>query len=213
VRAPAQPRFGKVFFTENGIRYVCSGTVTTSANRDLVTTAGHCVNAGPGAYVTNFVFVPAYDSGSRPYGTWVARALLTTEAWRTTGDFEHDLGFAVLAEQNGHSIVDITGSYDIAFNLPYGQAFAAYGYPAAPPYDGTTLWRCYGTSGRDLLGGTSDRRLPCTMTGGSSGGGWITGGRLASVTSFGYPGERPPALYGPYLGAVEQATYAAASTS
>src|SRR5690349_4417181 len=41
---------GKVFFTEKGLNYVCSGSSTTSANHDVVTTAGHCVNEGPGAF-------------------------------------------------------------------------------------------------------------------------------------------------------------------
>ena len=47
VSEPAQPKFGKVFFTEGNSNYVCSGTATTSTNVDLVTTAGHCVNEGP----------------------------------------------------------------------------------------------------------------------------------------------------------------------
>src|SRR5687767_6509906 len=34
---------GKVFFTLGGSNYVCSGSSTTSANHDLVSTAGHCV--------------------------------------------------------------------------------------------------------------------------------------------------------------------------
>lgn len=66
-------------------------------------------------------------------------------------------------------------------------------------------------AGRDTSG-TTDHRLPCSMTGGSSGGGWITGGRLNSVNSFGYRGERD-VMYGPYFGNVEQSVYSAASTS
>ena len=49
-----------------------------SANRDTVLTAGHCVNDGPGAFHTNWMFVPGYRDGARPYGTWTARDLLTT---------------------------------------------------------------------------------------------------------------------------------------
>ena len=63
---------GKVFFTLGGVNYVCSGAATSSTNRDVVTTAGHCVNEGPGAFATNWAFVPAYNNGSRPYGTWTA---------------------------------------------------------------------------------------------------------------------------------------------
>ena len=45
---------GKVFFTLGGTNYVCSGAATSSSNRDVVTTAGHCLNEGPGAFATNF---------------------------------------------------------------------------------------------------------------------------------------------------------------
>ncbi|WP_022923851.1 hypothetical protein [Serinicoccus marinus] len=50
------------------------------------------------------------------------------------------------------------------------------------------------------------------MTGGSSEGGWITGGVLNWVNSFGYQVERD-VMYGPYFGNVEQQVYTAGSTS
>ncbi|WP_237565524.1 trypsin-like serine peptidase [Ornithinimicrobium cavernae] len=211
VKVAETPEFGKVFFTLGGTNYVCSGTATQSSNADVVTTAGHCLNEGPGAYATNFIFVPAYANGSAPYGEWVAENLVTTTQWRTAGDFNHDVGFAVMAEQGGQSLTQVTGSYPIAFNLGYNLAFEAYGYPAARPYDGQGLWKCSGTAGVDTRG-TTDHRLPCSMTGGSSGGGWITGGALNSVNSFGYRGEKD-VMYGPYFGSVEQGVYGTAATS
>ncbi|GAA2157743.1 hypothetical protein FHX52_2551 [Humibacillus xanthopallidus] len=206
VQVPASPLFGKVFFTEKGLNYVCSGTVTASSSNSLVTTAGHCVNEGPGAYVSNFAFVPKYENGSRPYGTFTAATLVTTEQWRTSGDFDHDIGFATMNPLNGKTLVGAVGSaYPIAFNKGYNLTFDAYGYPAATPYDGQTLWRCSGPTTKDTRGST-DNRLPCSMTGGSSGGGWITGGYLNSLNSFGYRGEKN-VMYGPYFGTVEQALY------
>ena len=44
------------------------------------------------------------------------------------------------------------------------------------------------------------------MTGGSSGGGWITGGSLNSVTSFGYDNVKN-VLWGPYFGSTIQSVY------
>ncbi|WP_281964126.1 hypothetical protein [Serinicoccus marinus] len=90
----------------------------------------------------------------------------------------------------------------------YGLTFDAFGYPAASPDDGEELWRCSGVAGQDTRG-TTDHRLPCSMTGGSSGGGWITGGVLNSVNSFGYQGERD-VMYGPYFGSTAQQVYNAA---
>src|SRR5215212_31044 len=45
---------GKVFFTEAGVNYVCSGTALLSGNKSVVWTAGHCVNDGAGRFVTNW---------------------------------------------------------------------------------------------------------------------------------------------------------------
>ncbi len=208
-----QPRFGKVFFTLGGVNYVCSGTATNSSNGDVVTTAGHCVNEGPGAFATNFAFVPAYNNGSAPYGTWTAETLYTTSAWANSGDFNYDAAFAVMAENgSGQSLTQVVGSFPIAFNLARGLSYTAYGYPAASPFNGETLWSCSGTVVQDTFGGSQDQGLSCDMTGGSSGGGWITGGSLNSVTSFGYTGV-PNVLWGPYFGSVIQSVYNAAAVA
>jgi hypothetical protein len=208
-----QPRFGKVFFTMGGFNYVCSGTATNSSNGDVVTTAGHCVNEGPGAFATNFAFVPAYDNGAAPYGTWTAQTLLTTTQWRTEGDFDYDAGFAVMNENaSGQNLTLVVGGYPIAFDLDTGLTYKAYGYPAARPFDGQTLWSCSGTVVPDTYGGSTDQGLACNMTGGSSGGGWITGNTLNSVTSFGYRGVKD-ILWGPYFGNVIQGVYNSASST
>ena len=47
-------------------------------------------------------------------------------------------------------------------------------------------------------GDPAPMRIRCDMTGGSSGGGWVTSaGDVASVVSYGYSDE-PNNLYGPY---------------
>ncbi len=202
-----QPQFGKVFFTEGNSNYVCSGTATTSGNGDVVTTAGHCVNEGPGAYVTNFAFYPAYNNGaSATYGVWTARLLYTTSQWATSGDYDYDVGFAVMNEKSGTSLTTATGSYAPVWNPQRGQTMKAYGYPAARPFNGQQLYSCNGVVVQDTYGGSTDQGLACNMTGGSSGGGWIQNGQLASVTSFGYTGVKN-ILWGPYFGSVIQTLF------
>ena len=50
--------------------------------RRLIATAGHCVfDAEQGHFLTNFVFVPAYDNGAAPFGAWSARMVITTPSW------------------------------------------------------------------------------------------------------------------------------------
>ena len=203
---------GKVFFTLGGGNYVCSGSATSSSNRDVVTTAGHCVNEGPGAFATNWAFVPAYDNNSRPYGTWTARTLVTTSAWANQGDINYDGGFAVMNTLGGQHLTDVVGGQGITFNQARWLYYTAYGYPAAPPFNGETLKSCAGYAQDDIYGGTQSQRIPCDMTGGSSGGPWFTGGLLNSVNSFGYGGV-PNQMFGPYFGSAIQSAYNAAATA
>ena len=207
---------GKVFFTLGGSNYVCSGSAVTSTNESTVTTAGHCLNEGPGAYATRFTFVPGYDHGAAPYGEWVAGKLLTTTEWATTGDFNYDVGMAVLGKLGGATLTETVGSQGIGFNQPRGQFVHAFGYPAASPYNGQELDYCSGTTTNDTRG-TQDLRLACNMTGGSSGGPWFQkfaggAGTQISVNSFGYRGEKN-AMYGPYFGEVIRSLYTSAQAT
>ena len=204
---------GKVFFTLGGSNYVCSGTATNSSNGSVVTTAGHCVNDGPGAYATNFAFVPAYDNGTRPYGTWTARTLVTTSEWANNGDISYDGGFAVMNTLNGQTLTTAVGGQGIAFNQARGLTYNAYGYPAAGKFNGQTLQSCTGTATPDPYGQTQSQGIPCDMTGGSSGGPWLISNDtvLNSVNSFGYQGLRN-VMFGPYFGSQIQSAYTTAAT-
>ncbi|MFI6427401.1 trypsin-like serine peptidase [Promicromonospora sp. NPDC050880] len=211
---------GKVFFTLGGVNYVCSGSAVSSGNKDVVLTAGHCVNEGPGAFATNWAFVPAYDDGARPYGTFTARQLTTTTQWQNSGDFDYDVAFAVLNTLNGAHLTDVVGGQAIGFNQARGQYMYSFGYPAANPYDGSDIAWCHGTVVQDTFGGSSDQGLDCNLTGGSSGGPWFvnytesTGvGVLNSVNSFKYRGgSMRNYMFGPYLGDVAQTLYGTASS-
>jgi V8-like Glu-specific endopeptidase len=211
---------GKVFFTLGGTNYVCSGSAVSSGNEDVVLTAGHCVNEGPGAYATNFAFVPAYDDGARPYGTFTARQLITTTQWRNSGDFDYDVAFAVMNTLNGAHLTDVVGGQSIGFNQARGQYMYSFGYPAGSPYDGSDIAWCHGTVVQDTYGGSADQGLNCNMTGGSSGGPWFTNynestglGTLNSVNSFKYTGgSLRTYMFGPYLGSVAQSLYNSASS-
>jgi len=208
---------GKVFFTMGAFAYVCSGNVVVSDNDSTVATAGHCVNEGPGAFVQNFVFVPAYLNGNAPYGIWPAQALYTTPQWRTAGDIRYDTGFAVTATVKGKHLADVVGASGVEFNQDRGLSYQAFGYPAAPPFDGQSLKSCSGDATKDPINPQFKAQgIPCDMTGGSSGGPWmVDSGRDSyqnSITSYGYPGG-PAVIYGPYWGSVIRDAYDTASTS
>jgi len=208
---------GKVFFTLGGANYVCSGNAVTSANRSTVATAGHCVNEGPGAYATNFIFVPEYENGNAPYGKWAAKALYAPTQWVNNGDMTYDTGFAVVApDSNGDLLTDVVGGSGTAFNQARGLTYTSYGYPAAAPFNGETLWSCTGKATADPNNPQfATQGIPCDMTGGSSGGPWFIGvgsdGVQNSINSYGYNGS--PVMYGPYWGSVIQDTFKRAAKS
>ena len=204
---------GKVFFSDGGLNYVCSGTALLSNNRSTVWTAGHCVHDGGGGFHTNWAFVPAYADGSRPYGTWAARTLLTTSAWASGGDFSYDLGAAVVSTQGGSSLTDVVGGRGVGFDYNRNQTYAAHGYPAARPFDGQRLWECESPLRyNDTSADPPTMVIDCDMTGGSSGGGWIVGSSVYSVNSYGYRSLRD-VMFGPYQGSVAQSLYTQASGS
>ncbi|WP_188194587.1 trypsin-like serine peptidase [Nonomuraea sp. SYSU D8015] len=209
---------GRIFFTTaQGRNASCSGSAVTSENKSVVMTAGHCVKLN-GAFHTNWVFVPGYDKGSRPFGTWAATKLLTTQQWNAGEDIDFDVAAAVVAPLEGATLVDVVGGQGVAFNQRRRQQMYAFGYPAAAPYDGSKLVYCSGRAFDDYLL-SNDLGLTCNMTGGSSGGPWMlnfsesTGlGTVNSVNSFKY-NFAPNWMFGPYFGNEAQAVYQAAQTT
>jgi hypothetical protein len=180
--APTARTSGKVFFTMGGLNYQCSGTIVNSEGLDTVWTAGHCVNGGShGAWAYNWQFVPSYNTGvanSRPYGTWTATQLWTTGAWYGSSDFTADMGVAIMGPQFGYHIVNYLGGQGFRVNAGKNVVENAFGYPAEYPYSGGRLYRCAGVSSPEwtFLWITSDTiKIPCDMTRGSSGGGWLNG--------------------------------------
>jgi V8-like Glu-specific endopeptidase len=204
---------GRVFFTYQGRTASCSGTAVTSANESTVITAGHCVKLD-GAFHTNWVFVPAYNNGSTPYGTWTARKTYATPQWVASEDINYDVGAAVVNPLNGQNLTDVVGGQGIAFNQARGQNMYAFGYPAAAPYDGSKLIYCSGRTFNAFI--SNGIGMTCDMTGGSSGGGWFlqfsesTGaGIVNSVNSYKI-NFVPTWMFGPYFGTDAQNVYTTA---
>ncbi|MFE5894840.1 hypothetical protein ACFQ6E_38745 [Streptomyces sp. NPDC056462] len=202
---PAQPQaatyhdnaavMGKIFFDTPDGPSECSGTAVEDPARPgrwgLVWTTGHCVRGGAGGdWFRNIVFVPSYNNlglegAARqsagedriaPFGTW----------WASWAQRQGEA--ASLQEMIGQAA-------PVWFGAPSAtrlNEMAAWGYPAEAPFDGE-----WGFSCRDRPGRLSIRlrqpvlyRIGCTMTGGSSGGGWFArstagGLELVSNTSIG----------------------------
>ncbi|MBY8850953.1 peptidase, partial [Saccharothrix sp. MB29] len=161
-------------------------------------------------YHTNVAFVPAYDNGNAPYGTWNARATFATPQWHASEDINYDIGAIVVGQVNGQSLTDVVGAQGIAFNQPKAADTYAFGYPAATPYDGTRLIYCSGRTFNAFL--SNGIGMTRDMTGGASGGpgsapSEATGtGTLNSVNSYKI-NFFPNWMFGPFFGADAQNLY------
>ncbi|MGW8377302.1 hypothetical protein [Streptomyces sp. ODS28] len=170
-----------------------------------------------GGWFRNVVFVPQYNPNGMsnaelesaqqkdvaPHGVWWAKYARTTTHWidngSTTGGGGAPQDFAVMkvqpeqASATGKSLEESVGdAAQVNFHTPRVKSvrsLQANGYPAAPPFDGSKMYNCTDKPGRITLDANQPTmyRIGCTMTGGSSGGGWLSpsGKQLLSVTSIG----------------------------
>jgi hypothetical protein len=211
---------GKIFFTRPGSgNFVCSGTAVDALNRSTVITAGHCVHLG-GIWSTNFAFAPGYrrqgGTGNAPYGVWAATGEAAPRPWVESRNLKFDVGAAILARNSvGRTVEEVVGARRVAFDQPTSQSFRSYGYPAEATsehrFDGTRLWACDSTApitdNSTSASGPAALGIGCDMTGGSSGGGWVTGGGLLNgVNSYRYSNQ-PDVMYGPYFGSTIKELY------
>jgi V8-like Glu-specific endopeptidase len=212
---------GVIFFVVGGRLGRCSGTSVDAPNFSVVFTAAHCINGGgPWGrwYTHNWVFVPGYRFGQRPFGVFPAVWLDTTRQWIATGSENADVGAAVVGRnEHGQRLGKEVGGAGIAWGLKANQVFDVHGYPAGPPFDGETQHLCSQTPflGHDpmsfLTSGPLNLAVHCDVTGGASGGGWtIRGDILNSVTNYGYP-EDPATDFGAYFGKEVAGLYGRAS--
>jgi hypothetical protein len=165
---------GKIFFTNSGLNMVCSGTAVVSSNQSVVDTAGHCLYYNR-AWGQNVIFCPLYENGNTPYDCWAARDLEVPADWLNAGinDLHHDMGMAIVAPNDQGNLTQVVGGVGWAYNQSETQAFSAYGYPAASPFNGQIIKSCQGSSRTWQLAGGKVISIPCNMTGGSSGGPWF----------------------------------------
>jgi V8-like Glu-specific endopeptidase len=125
-------QIGTLFKTSNGAltSHHCTGSVVTSPEGDIVVTAAHCVYDSSGAE-TSLVFVPEYDDGSMPYGTWDVSAVYVDPHWAADRDPDYDVAFIVVHKSgSSERIQDEVGSDPLAVNRPYAQLTTVIGYPS-----------------------------------------------------------------------------------
>lgn len=203
---------GKLFFTQPGVgNFICSASVI---KRRLIITAGHCVHKGSGntgGFYTNFAFVPAYNNGARPFGTWNAAYVIVTGTWAGgNGVVPNAADYAIIEPAdlscNGSPcrVGDVTGYLGYQTLKLFPNHAHLLGYPA----NLDSAQRMHQITAQSLRKTNPNcAEYGSDMTGGSSGGPWVqnfgvasvgqtagsnTGAnRVIGVTSYGYTPNSP----------------------
>ncbi|GAB3810766.1 trypsin-like serine peptidase [Micromonospora zhanjiangensis] len=193
---------GKIFFHDesDGKDYVCSGSTINNPTKNIVVTAGHCVHGGKGKkWHTNWQFVPYYDHGSRPYGTWWAKQLTSFKGWTQNGSYDWDLAFVNVWPNGSTRLVDQVGGNGLIVNYAKNLYVTLLAYPAGAPYDGSWQYACQGNM---YAYGSEQVGFNCLLTGGASGGPFLY--QYSDATGLGYVdsviSHGPDTInYGPYF--------------
>ena len=167
---------------------------------------------------------PQGASKAMPFGTWWADWAQTSEQWIRTGAETGGAGapfdFAVLHVKPGagrvRSLEESIGSaLRVDFDAPPAEVvgtLGVWGYPADVPFDGSLMFRCLDRASRLSVEPAQPTmfRIGCTMTGGSSGGGWIrrvAGDEVVLVSNTSIGPDPSVWLAGPRLGPEAREVY------
>jgi hypothetical protein len=211
---------GALFFVNDGGDYACSATSVASASgtsdENEIWTAGHCLvnTEALNRIVDSYaVFIPAYNgsvSDFDPFGEFVWNGgWETSSAWYYNRDLTEDEAAMTVgtSTKTGHTLGQSVGWDGFAWNYSVNEQFVAFGYPAASPYNGTSMIEdIAATAAQDTMKGadaTEPIAIGSPLTGGSSGGAWdidwstSAPGYINGHNDYKYSNE-PLAMYSPY---------------
>lgn len=178
----------------------CTASVI-SGNNVIVTAAHCCYDRTSNNWIGGWSFVPAYDNGSAPFGTfdWSAATVLTS--WVNNGDIPSDVCLINLQNDSaGHGVAYYTGWLGRAWDWGSDQELHSLGYPGNLG-NAQTLELCTAEtfSPSDSCGGGDVLNMGCSMTYGSSGGPWVMsyrGGDWVNATVHGYDSQSCTGTFG-----------------
>ena len=184
----------------------CSATLIKTESMALAMTAAHCLfDPESATWASKVAFVPAYDRGRRPFGTFVALNIWVDGRFAAAANVNYDLGVVDLRANGKRRPGLVAGAADWTTGRSRSRQVEIHGYPAGK-FDGEQRRCRSGLLRADWISryfpGPRTIRANCNMARGSSGGGWMTEIKgisyLNGVTSYGTGGFRQ--LFSPYFG-------------
>ena len=134
---------GRIFIRRGDLMGYCSGTAIDSPTRQLVLTAGHCVNSGheggkASVWSRYLEFVPAYDGGAAPFGAFVARRGRSGRRGSgpsTATPTSTSAPSSPCPTPKASNVADaVGGGATIVTDLSRHQNFQTFGYPGETKY-------------------------------------------------------------------------------
>ncbi|WP_329063244.1 trypsin-like serine peptidase [Streptomyces sp. NBC_01429] len=215
------PIVGTFFWSDGkggkGAGHFCGGTVVNSPGRNLVMSAGHCFDGKTAR--PNLAFVPQYDDGKKPYGSYAVKpgGIFVDQRYPARGRDAAaglDFNFIQLEPRDGKNVQDAVGGADLLVDAGYEHdPVRLVGYPANQPHplECTDRTERFDSSSPGIPG--SFLRIECdAYSGGSSGGpflvkrvsGW---GIVGVIGGWKTGGDTDDVSYSPYFGKDVQALY------
>ena len=186
----------------------CTASVVASPGGELLVTAAHCVYDGRGS-LSGLRFAPGYFDGNAPYGIWQVADVFVDDQWAESPDPDDDVAFVSVRPLHGRSIEQLTGAH--ALGVGYGPVnrVRVTGYPSGRD-------RPVSCSGSSSPQSATQMRFECEgITGGTSGGPWITGDGSVIGVIGGYQrgGDTASVSYSPRFGDRVKALYDTATSA
>ncbi|HLR84717.1 MAG TPA: hypothetical protein VK059_07180 [Nocardioidaceae bacterium] len=215
---------GKVFFrTARGVDMVCSGAAINSKRKNMVITAGHCLNGGRGkAWHRRWIFVPGYGPGRKArHGIYPATRLVALRGWIKRSNFNFDVGLALVKPGRGTKkrLVRKVGGYGLQTGKGFRRKVTAIGYSQVR-FKGDKQKKCRRKTHRRPR--TRQLAMRCrVLTPGASGGPWVKGrirlkkgsrSFVNGVNSNINRPRRPTRIRSPYFGRAVRKMYRAYRT-
>ena len=115
-------------FMAGSTTHSCTASVVDSPAGDLVMTAAHCVASG----AIGARFVPGYDDGLSPFGTWTVTDVFVDAKWTLDGDPDDDVAFLLVTPSplngSGRSVESVVGANELSTSPRVGQSVTVAGY-------------------------------------------------------------------------------------
>lgn len=170
---PGSRVIGALFFNNGTGGHYCTASVVRTPKRNMLLTAAHCLyNQVTRAWHRHIVFVPRYNGGHRPYGTWPVWLMVADKRWIESGEPNLDYGFAAVQVMRGRRLADVVGANELLVNPGYSRRVLVAGYPAR---ENNPADRPVGCAGRTYRQSTFQLRFDCHgFYGGTSGSPWLS---------------------------------------